>query len=130
MADQPSRARPWSAPEQPKGPAVQVAELKDLVVAYAKQETVDPLRNLGWYLFYGLAGAVSIATGIIFGLLALLRALQELPALNRPRLVNGVVVAEHRLSFAPYLIVVAVGAIVAGFFVSRIYRMIFPKGSS
>jgi hypothetical protein len=55
----------------------QVTELRDLVVDYAKQETVDPLRSLGRYLGFGLAGGVCIGGGVGLLLLGLLRGLQD-----------------------------------------------------
>lgn len=53
------------------------AELWQLVRDYAKQETVDPLRSVGRFLAYGLAGAVLFAVGSVFAVLAVLRILQE-----------------------------------------------------
>jgi hypothetical protein len=53
-------------------------ELKDLLVAYAKQETIDPLRNLGRYLGFGLAGMALITLGTFFLAMALLRFLQTM----------------------------------------------------
>jgi hypothetical protein len=53
-----------------------LSELKDLVVAYAKQETVDPLRHLLRFLLFGLIGAVFISIGVVLLALAVLRAIQ------------------------------------------------------
>jgi hypothetical protein len=52
-------------------------ELKDLAIAYAKQETVDPVKLLGRYVGLGLAGALLIGVGIILLTAALLRVLQN-----------------------------------------------------
>ena len=52
-------------------------ELKELLVAYAKQETVDPVKALGRYLAFGLAGSVLMAVASVLLPLALLRALQS-----------------------------------------------------
>ena len=90
------------------GPAEQAYELKDLVVDYAKQETVQPLRNLGRYFGYGLAGAFALGTGVIFLLLALLRGLQRLQFLNDVRRPEAT-----SFTWAPYLIVMVVGIAVA-----------------
>ena len=49
----------------------------DLVKAYAKQETLDPLRGAGRWLAFGLAGSVVLILGGISLTLALLRLLQE-----------------------------------------------------
>jgi hypothetical protein len=67
-----------------KKPADQVSELRDLVVGYAKQETVDPLRSLKRYLAMGVGGAVAIGIGSVFLLLGLLRALQHVDWFNGP----------------------------------------------
>jgi cytochrome c biogenesis protein CcdA len=51
-------------------------ELVSLVVAYAKQETVDPLRNLGRFVAFGIAGAILVATGGLLVILTVVRVLQ------------------------------------------------------
>lgn len=51
-------------------------ELWELLRAYAKQETIDPLRNLGRYLGFGLSGALLLSLGTFFLSLSALRALQ------------------------------------------------------
>jgi hypothetical protein len=53
-----------------------VGELKQLLVAYARQETVDPIRNLGRYLAFGLIGSVFVGLSAIFLSLGVLRVLQ------------------------------------------------------
>lgn len=53
-----------------------INELKTLVIDYAKQETVDPLRSLGRYLGYGIAGSLLLAIGGLFFTVGLLRLLQ------------------------------------------------------
>ena len=53
-------------------------DLWDLLVAYAKQETIDPLRNLGRYLGFGLAGMALLTLGTFFLAMSLLRALQTM----------------------------------------------------
>ncbi len=52
-------------------------ELVELVFAYAKQETVGPLRSLGRFLVFGLLGAILTAIGGFLLSLALVRALQS-----------------------------------------------------
>lgn len=69
-------------------------DLVDLVVAYAKQETVDPLKKLGKQAAFGVLGAILLGVGGIFLGMALLRGLQtETDAFNR------------YLSWLPYAIV-------------------------
>lgn len=70
-------------------------DLVDLVVGYAKQETVDPLKRLGKQAAFGVLGALLLGIGGIFLGLGLLRGLQtETDAFNR------------YLSWLPYAIVV------------------------
>lgn len=59
-----------------KSVATLIDELRDLVVDYARQETLDPLRNLVRGLVGALAGAVLGALGVAMLALAVLRALQ------------------------------------------------------
>jgi hypothetical protein len=59
-----------------KSPQETIQELKDLVVAYFKQETLDPLKALGRYLGFGVAGALLLGTGVFFLAMGGLRALQ------------------------------------------------------
>ena len=57
-------------------PRQQINELKDLLIAYFKQETIDPLKGLARYVAFGLLGASLIGTGICFLAVGGLRALQ------------------------------------------------------
>ena len=81
-------------------------ELRDLVVAYAKQETIDPLRNLGRFVGFGLGAVTLFCIGTLFLAMSLLRGLQTL---------TGDVFVGF-WSWVPYLIValalVGVGAAV------------------
>lgn len=51
-------------------------ELKDLVVGYAKQETLEPIKGLGRFIAFGVAGSVFVAVGLVLLTLAMLRVLQ------------------------------------------------------
>jgi len=53
-----------------------VIELKDLIVAYLRQETVVPLKQLGRYLAFGVAGSLLMGVGVILWALGSLRLLQ------------------------------------------------------
>ena len=72
-----------------KKPVDQVTELRDLVVGYAKQETIDPLRALKRYLALGAGGALLVGTGSVFLLLGLLRGLQDVEWFNSPTQTDG-----------------------------------------
>ena len=52
-------------------------EIQQMLVAYAKQETVEPLKSLGKYLAWGIAGALMIFLGGIFLGLGVLRLVQS-----------------------------------------------------
>ena len=51
-------------------------ELRDLVIAYFRQETIVPLQRLGRYVAFGVAGALLLGTGFIFLGVGSLRVLQ------------------------------------------------------
>ena len=52
------------------------SELFDLVRAYAKQETVEPLKGLGRFVAFGVAGSFALGIGLVLLALGGLRALQ------------------------------------------------------
>lgn len=123
MSDQ-SSGRRVSAPAPRKGPVTQVAELKALVVGYAKQETIDPLRTLGRYLGFGFAGSASIGLGLFLLLLALLRGLQQIDVFNEPGEIDG-----GTFSWAPYFITGTFGALLAVCFLWRLISMANKQGT-
>jgi NO-binding membrane sensor protein with MHYT domain len=53
-----------------------VNELWELLVAYFKQETIVPLKQLGKYVAMGVAGSLLLGLGVMFLALSGLRALQ------------------------------------------------------
>ena len=55
---------------------VTLQEVWQLVLAYVKQETVEPLRDLGRFLAFGVAGSVVVGLGLSLLLLGGLRLLQ------------------------------------------------------
>ncbi len=85
-------------------------ELWDLTVTYARQETVDPIKGVGRFLAYGVAGSVALGTGAIMIGIAALRALQTQTGST----------FTGNLSWIPYLIVVVGGVAVIALAVSRI----------
>ena len=88
----------------------EVKELAQLVVTYAKQQTLDPLKALGRWVAFGVAGALLLSLGFLLLAVGLLRALQ-------------VETGDHlagNLSWLPYLIAVAFLGLVIGLTVRRI----------
>jgi hypothetical protein len=51
-------------------------ELYDLVRAYAKQETVEPMKGLARFAAYGVVGSLVIGLGVVLLALGVLRVLQ------------------------------------------------------
>jgi hypothetical protein len=89
-----------------------IQELWQLLVAYARQETIGPLKGIGRYLGYGVGGALLVAIGVILLALAGLRALQT----ETGSTFTG------NLSWIPYLIVLAGLAVVIGVALGAINR--------
>lgn len=98
------------APNQ--SPAETFADLKTLIVDYAKQETIDPLRGLGRYLGFGLAGALLVGLGVLLLAVGLLRGLQH----------AEVSWMTGNLSFLPYVFTILALGLVIALLISRISR--------
>lgn len=88
------------------------AELWDLVRAYAKQETVQPIKGLGRYLAFGVGGSLLLGIGTVLLAVAGLRALQA---------ETGDVFDGH-LSFLPYVIVLIGSAVVVALLLTKTRR--------
>ena len=78
-----------------------LSELAAMVIAYTKQETVDPLKSLLRFVAFGLLGSILIALGGGLITLAAVRAAQS----ETGRHLTG------NLSWVPYV----AGVLVAGF---------------
>jgi len=112
------RTRPTKTGQGEKGLPVLASELWELVLNYAKQETLDPLKALGRFVAFGVAGGVCIALGSLMVALGGLRAIQT-------------ETGEHlsdNLAWVPYLAVVVFCLVVAVVSVSRIARA--PRGQT
>jgi hypothetical protein len=84
----------------PEGkPLPQVAsELWELIVGYFRQETLDPLKQLGRFVAFGIVGAFLLGFGVILLAVSGLRALQTETGDT----------FDGDWSWVPYLIVTAV----------------------
>lgn len=95
-----------------KGASIErdLKEVRALFVRYLKEQTVQPLKDLGRFVAFGALGSVFVAFGLVIGLIGVLRMVQALfPVL------------DGSLSFIPYLIVVVLGVIIGALFVQRIF---------
>jgi len=97
---------------QEKSLATHVTELYELVLAYAKQETLDPVKSLGRFIGFGVAGSLACGLGAVIMLLGGLRALQTQTGTR----------LQGNWSWAPYLIAVAAGLVLIGLALLRITR--------
>ena len=79
-------------------------ELWELVLAYLKQETIEPIKDLGRFVAWGVAGSVMLAIGLPLLALALLRALQ---------VETGDHLTGH-LTWVPYVGAIILSAVFAG----------------
>jgi H+/Cl- antiporter ClcA len=81
-----------------RNPAGDARELVDLVIDYAKQETLEPLKGLGKNALKGVGGAVLLGIGGVFCSVAALRAMQsETDFFER-----------HNLTYLPYFFTVII----------------------
>ena len=74
------------------------------MLAYFRQETVEPVRNLGRFVGLGVAGSLLLGIGVGLLLLATLRFFQT---------ETGSTFTGH-LSWVPYLIMMIVALVLAG----------------
>jgi hypothetical protein len=81
-----------------------------LTVDYLKQETVQPLRGLGRFLYMGIAGSFFLAGGILLILIGILRLLQT---------ETGTALTGN-WSWVPYVSVMVLGIAVIGIAAWRI----------
>lgn len=82
----------------------QIGELWRLVLSYLRQETVEPVKNLGRFVAFGVAGSLLLGLGVGLLVLATLRFFQT---------ETGSTFTGH-LSWVPYIIMVVVALVLAG----------------
>ncbi len=97
------------------------SRLVEMIIGYIKQETLAPLKSLGRFVGFGIAGSIFLTFGLVLGLVAELRALQTATG-----------EFQGNLSWIPYLIVVITAlcliAIAAWRVVSGPAKRRIPKG--
>lgn len=88
------------------------SETLQLVIDYVKQETLDPLKGLGRFIVFGVAGSVALAIGLVILSVAFLRFLQT---------ETGTAFSGN-LSWVPYLICTVAVVLVAAIAVKAVSR--------
>ena len=98
--------------DAPKSIPQVATELWELSTAYAKQETIDPLKGLAQFLQFGVSGSLVLGIGCLLLLLGLLRFLQT---------ETGTALTGN-LSWVPYLVVILVAVALIGLVLWRIVK--------
>jgi hypothetical protein len=96
----------------------QVVDVVDTVKAYARQETIEPLKGAARWVAVGSLGALSLGLALIFVTLAVLRLSQDL----------GGTVLDGSWSFVHYFITLVVLSVLVGITFSRISQSSLAKG--
>jgi Putative Actinobacterial Holin-X, holin superfamily III len=96
----------------PGGIGTRGGDVLQLVVDYAKQETIGPLKGAGRFLAFGVSGSVFLSVGVAVLLVAMLRALQT---------ETGTTFSGN-LTWVPYLITAGAAIIVAGLAAWRVTK--------
>ncbi len=81
----------------------EISELWELVIAYVRQETVEPLKGLLRYVAFGVAGSIVLVMGLAVMVLGVLRLVQAK---------TGTAFTGH-LSWVPYCIAAGVTVVVS-----------------
>lgn len=90
-------------------------ELKFMVTDYAKQQTVEPLKNLGKWAAFGVAGGVMLTIGAFLSGLGFLRLFQKLSFLSETCDVGGVdSTCDTWWTWVPYGLVTLMLLVAAG----------------
>jgi hypothetical protein len=89
-----------------------INELVEMIIAYVKQETIGPIRSIGRYIAFGIAGGLLIAMGGGLLLLAAVRAAQAEAGTH----------LKGDLTWVPYVGGILLGAFGAGWAISRMVK--------
>jgi hypothetical protein len=87
-------------------------DVLDLVVSYAKQETIEPLRGAIRWILWGLASMAFICTGLVILVLGVVRATQDVLGES----------FQHSWSFVSYFVGVTACGLVVAFALSSIKK--------
>jgi uncharacterized membrane protein YidH (DUF202 family) len=91
-------------------------EIGAVALRYVKEETLQPLKDMGRFALYGALGSVFVGFGVVLLLLGALRFFQEQFAVFR-----------GTLSWIPYFIVAALAVVVLALTAWRVIRGAGPR---
>lgn len=97
------KSPPWRKLLRASSMQRDLEEIRDLAIKYVKEETIQPIKDLGRFVAYGTIGSVFVGFGTTLLLLGALRFLQE-----------QFKVLDGSLSWLPYLIIVVLAGLVIG----------------
>lgn len=97
--------------------AASLGEVVEYVKAYAQQETIGPLKGAGRWIGLGVVGAVALGLGSSLLLLGLLRLIQS----------EWEGLSTGGSSWVPYVIVLAVAAVLLALTLMRINKKFLSK---
>lgn len=112
-------ASPGQKKDDDKGVGEVIGDLWELVREYARQETIDPLKSIGRFLGYGVAGAAALSLGLLFVSLAVLRLLQTETEAH----------LRGSWNWVPYLVTVVIDALVVLLAVRAIKKPVRDAGA-
>ncbi len=90
----------------------QKTEVVDLVIAYARQETVGPLRGVGRWILWGLVSMAFVSVGMVLVALGSLRLIQDIAGSA----------FSGGFSWVPYAITVALSGVVVAVALAQIRK--------
>ncbi len=93
-------------------PLDEITEMRELVVGYARQETLEPLKRLGTYLGWGLGGSILMFLGTVFVAIGTLRLTQSIDQFT----------GSSWASLAPYAFTVVVLIVLAALIYQALSR--------
>jgi uncharacterized membrane protein len=108
----------FNTPKRRLSSSDQVGDLVATLKAYARQETVEPIKGAARWVAVGTIAALSLGLAMIFLLMAILRLSQDL----------GGTVLDGSWSFVHYFITLAVAAVLVTITFSRISQRSLSKG--
>lgn len=108
----------FNTPKRRMSSSDQVGDLVATLKAYARQETVEPIKGAARWVAVGTIAAFSLGLAMVFLLMAILRLSQDL----------GGTVLDGSWSFLHYFITLAVAAILVTITFSRISQRSLSKG--